>query len=174
MAEIGFTKEQLAVIESRDNNLLVSAAAGSGKTTVMIQRVCDLIIKNNVPINKFLIISFTKASASDMKNKLIKKLSSLEPTPFILEQLDDIMTSDVSNLHSFCARLLKAYFYEVALDPTFIVLDDSEVEACKEKALTRLFNEKAECGDKDFYELIDIFFIKISIEDSNTENYMLI
>ena len=96
----------------RNKNLLVSAAAGSGKTTVMIQRVCDLIVKDQVPINKFLIISFTKASASDMKNKLIKKLSSLEPTPFILEQIDDIMTSDVSNLHSFCARLLKTYFYE--------------------------------------------------------------
>ena len=158
MAEqLGFTKEQAEVIDSRNKNLLVSAAAGSGKTTVMIQRVCDLIIKDHVPISKFLIISFTKASASDMKNKLIKKLSSLEPTPFILEQLDDIMTSDVSNLHSFCARLLKAYFYEVGLDPTFVVLDDQEVESCKEKALTKLFNEKAEQGDKDFYELIDIF-----------------
>ena len=110
-SEVKFTPEQREVIDFRKNNLLVSAAAGSGKTTVMIQRVCDLIIKENVPISKFLIISFTKASASDMKNKLIKKLSSLEPTPFILNQLDDILTSDVSNLHSFCARLLKAYFY---------------------------------------------------------------
>jgi len=155
--ELGFTKPQQKVIDSRKNNLLVSAAAGSGKTTVMIQRVCDILVKDEVPISKFLIISFTKASASDMKNKLIKKLSSLEPTPHILQQIDDIMTSDVSNLHSFCARLLKAYFYEVGLDPTFIVLDETEVEASKEKALTRLFNEKAESGDKEFYELIDIF-----------------
>jgi len=155
--EVKYTPKQEKVINFRGNNLLVSAAAGSGKTTVMIQRVCDLIIKDSVPINKFLIISFTKASASDMKNKLIKKLSSLEPTPFILEQLDDILTSDVSNLHSFCARLLKAYFYEVGLDPTFVVLDETEVEVCKEKALLKLFNEKSEAGDKDFFELIDIF-----------------
>ena len=93
--ELGFTKSQQKVIDSRKNNLLVSAAAGSGKTTVMIQRVCDILVKDEVPISKFLIISFTKASASDMKNKLIKKLSSLEPTPHILQQIDDIMTSDV-------------------------------------------------------------------------------
>ena len=159
MAGLGFTKEQTSVIESRNSNLLVSAAAGSGKTTVMIQRVCELMTreKEPVPISKFLIISFTEASASDMKNKLIKKLSSLEPTPFILEQIDDIMTSDVSNLHSFCARLLKSYFYEVGLDPTFVVLDEQEVEALKEKALNKLFAEKSEAGDKDFFELVDIF-----------------
>lgn len=156
-SEVKFTPEQQKVIDFRDNNLLVSAAAGSGKTTVMIQRVCDLIEKSQVPINKFLIISFTKASASDMKNKLIKKLSSIEPTPFILEQLDDILTSDVSNLHSFCARLLKAYFYEVGLDPTFIVLDQIDVDALKEKALQKLFNYKSEMMDKEFYDLIDIF-----------------
>lgn len=169
--EVKFTPEQSKVIDFRGNNLLVSAAAGSGKTTVMIQRVCDLILKDNVPISKFLIISFTKASASDMKNKLIKKLSSLEPTPFILEQLDDILTSDVSNLHSFCARLLKAYFYEVGLDPTFIVLDETEVDSCKEKALTKLFNEKAESGDKDFYDLIDIF--SKSRKDTGLKNAVL-
>lgn len=156
-SEVKFTPEQSEVIEFRGNNILVSAAAGSGKTTVMIQRVCDLIEKSQVPISKFLIISFTKASASDMKNKLIKKLSQVEPTPFILEQLDDILTSDVSNLHSFCARLLKSYFYEVGLDPTFIVLDQLEVDALKEKALQKLFSQKSETGNKAFYELIDIF-----------------
>lgn len=157
--EVEYTPEQRSVIEFTENNLLVSAAAGSGKTTVMIQRVCELMTreKEPVPISKFLIISFTKASASDMKNKLIKKLSSLEPTPYILEQIDDIMTSDVSNLHSFCARLLKSYFYEVGLDPTFVVLDEQEVEAFKEKALNKLFADKTESGDKDFYELVDIF-----------------
>ena len=77
--EVEYTPEQRSVIEFTENNLLVSAAAGSGKTTVMIQRVCELMTreKEPVPISKFLIISFTKASASDMKNKLIKKLSSL-------------------------------------------------------------------------------------------------
>lgn len=157
MGRVRFTDEQQQVIDFEGNNLLVSAGAGSGKTTVMIERVAKLIQEKQIPISRFLIISFTKASAGDMKAKLIKKLSAIEPTPFILEQLDDILTSDVSNLHSFCARMLKAYFYEVGLDPTFMVLDQVEVDALKEKALTKLFNKKTESGDKAFYALVDIF-----------------
>lgn len=159
MGKINFTASQQKVIDFRGNNLLVSAGAGSGKTTVMIERIKELMLDKKEPakISNFLIISFTKASASDMKNKLIAKLSSLEPTPYILEQLDDILTSDVSNFHSFCARLLKSYFYEVSLDPTFVVIDESEANVLKDRALKRLFNAKTESGDKAFFELIDIF-----------------
>lgn len=155
--EIKFTLDQQEVVDFTSNNMLVSAAAGSGKTTVMIYHIIKLIIDKKIPISKFLVISFTKASASDMKNKLIKELSKQEPTPFILQQLDDVLTSDVSNLHSFCARLLKLYFYEVGLDPAFVVLDETEVDALKEKALIKLFNQKSQSGDKDFYDLVEIF-----------------
>lgn len=156
---IKWTDAQQKIISERNKNLLVSAGAGSGKTTVMIERIINLVLdkENPTPISRFLIISFTKASASDMKNKLIKKLSEIEPTPYVLEQLDDVLTSDVSNLHSFCARLLKQYFYEVGLDPTFVVLDEAEASALKERALTKLFEQKTESGDAEFYALIDIF-----------------
>ncbi len=154
--EVKWTDEQKEAIEYKGSNLLVSAAAGSGKTTVMIERISRLI-KSHVPINNFLVLTFTKASAADMKNKLTKSLSKLMSDPFILEQIDDLPTADVSNLHSFCARLLKSYFYEVGLDPTFIVLDEQDVEALKQKALVKLFNQKSEKADKDFFELVDIF-----------------
>ena len=155
--KIKFTPDQQEVVDFSSNNILVSAAAGSGKTTVMIYHIIKLIIEKQIPVSRFLVISFTKASASDMKNKLIKELSKQQPTPFILEQLDDVLTSDISNLHSFCARLLKLYFYEVGLDPSFVVLDEIEVSALKEKALSKLFNQKSQQGDKDFYNLIEIF-----------------
>lgn len=159
MGKIKWTEAQKSIIEKRNCNLLVSAGAGSGKTTVMIERIANLILdkENPTPISKFLIISFTKASATDMKNKLVKKLSEMEPTPYILEQLDDVLTSDVSNLHSFCARLLKSYFYEVGLDPTFVVLDETETDVLKQKALEKLFEQKTQSADKEFYALIDIF-----------------
>ncbi len=159
MGKIKWTDSQKKIIESRGRNLLVSAGAGSGKTTVMIERIISLILDKEkpTPVSKFLIISFTKASAMDMKNKLIKKLSELEPTPYVLEQLDDVLTSDVSSLHSFCARLLKSYFYEVGLDPTFVVFDEDEANALKEKALTKLFEQKTQDADAMFYELVDIF-----------------
>ena len=152
---MAFTTEQNRVIESRNKNLIVSAAAGSGKTTVMIERIKDLIVRERVPISKFLVVTFTKASAADMKAKLIQKLSSQEPDPFVLEQIDDVATSDVSNLHSFCARLLKTYFYEAGLDPTFVVLSDEEAQTLKEKALSELFEEKFEQNDQNFYILFD-------------------
>ncbi len=171
MAKVQFTKEQQEVIDFTGNNLLVSAAAGSGKTTVMIERVAKLIATSNVSIKDFLIISFTKASASDMKNKLISKLMNDEPTPFILEQIEDIATSDVSNLHSFCARFLKLYFYEVGLDPTFVVLDQTEVDALKQKALSKLFSDKAEKMDMDFFALVDIF--SKSRQDTGLKNAIL-
>ena len=173
MGSVKYTKSQQEVIDFRGNNLLVSAGAGSGKTTVMIERVLSLLTdkENPVKISRFLIISFTKASASDMKNKLISKLSSIEPTPYILEQLDDILTSDVSNLHSFCARLLKQYFYEVGLDPTFVVLDETQANVLKEKALTKLFADKTASSDLEFYALIDIFAKKR--KDTGLKNAIL-
>lgn len=150
-----FTQEQKQVIFSRNKNLIVSAAAGSGKTSVMIERIKELITKQRVPISKFLIVTFTKASAADMKAKLVQKLSSEQPDAFVLEQIEDIATADVSNLHSFCARLLKTYFYEAGLDPTFVVLSDTETAELKEKALSELFEEKIEQNNNDFYVLFD-------------------
>ena len=152
---VNFTKSQQAIIDSRNKNMIVSAAAGSGKTTVMIERIKDLILKDHVDISNFLIVTFTKASSEDMREKLVSKLTSEEPTPFLLEQLDKIGTADVSNLHSFCAKLLKTYFFEAGVDPTFVVLSDDEANMLKQKALNVLFDEIVESKDKSAYNLLD-------------------
>ena len=151
-----FTPSQEKAILEQDKNLLVSAGAGSGKTTVMIARIVNLIEKHHVPISSFLVVTFTKAAASDMKNKLIESLEKCEPNSFILDQIEEVGTSDVSNLHSFCARLLKTYFYKIGLDPSFVVLDELEMEALKTKALELLFNECLDNNDKDMLLLADI------------------
>ena len=151
-----FTPEQQEVINNRGNNLLVSAAAGSGKTTVMIERIKDLIVKEKVPIENFLVVTFTKASSIDMKARLISKLSTEEPSTFLIEQIDNVNTADVSNLHSFCARLLKSYFYEAGLDPTFVVLSDEESAILKEKALNILFEKEFDNGNEQFFTLLDV------------------
>ena len=150
-----YTPEQLKIIDSRNENLIVSAAAGSGKTTVMIERIKDLIVKDRVPISNFLVVTFTRASSKDMCEKLIKSLSEQDPDPFIIEQIDDVATADVSSLHSFCARLLKTYFYEAGLDPTFVVLAEDETETLKQKALNMLIDDLVDSGNKDYYILLD-------------------
>lgn len=160
-----FTPLQQKIIDSRDKNLIVSASAGSGKTTVMIERIVKLIAEDKIPISKFLVVTFTKASSSDMKNKLIKKLSEVKPTPFILSQIDDIPISDISNLHSFCARLLKSYFFAVGIDPAFVVLDELEANSIKNRAMEALFREQYE-QNAEFYDLVDCFSKK-----RNTDNF---
>lgn len=150
-----FTPEQLKIIDSRNENLIVSAAAGSGKTTVMIERIKDLIVKDRVPISNFLVVTFTRASSKDMCEKLVKSLSEQDPDPFIIEQIDDVATADVSSLHSFCARLLKTYFYEAGLDPTFVVLAEDETEILKQKALNMLIDELVESDNKNYFALLD-------------------
>ena len=156
---ISFTKEQQAVIDSRGHNILVSASAGSGKTTVMIQRIIDLVLdeKHPTPISNFLVVTFTKASASDMKKKLIDAFLKHQDDPFILEQIDDVETSDISNLHSFCSKLISTYFYEVGIDPSFQVLDETNSRYLKEKAFEKLFDIKEKMGDVAYLRLFDIF-----------------
>lgn len=154
---VKWKKEQEQAFTDHKHNLLVSASAGSGKTTVMIERILRIIVEKRVPITKFLVVTFTKNSASDMKKKLIKKLSENSDDDFVLQQIDDIAVSDISNLHSFCSRLISTYFYEAGVDPAYHIIDDKEASILKNKALNKLFEQKQMLGDTDFFELFEIF-----------------
>ncbi len=159
---VTFTKEQQEAIFDDGHNLLISASAGSGKTTVMIERVLQLLFKykdseNPLSISDFLVVTFTKASASDMKQKLINALQDIPQDEFILSQIEKVSTSDISNLHSFCSRLVQSYFYEVGVDPAVRIIDDVEATFLKNKALDSLFEQKEKFGDEAFFELFDIF-----------------
>lgn len=156
-SEVKWTKEQGDAIDDRGKNLLVSASAGSGKTAVMTQRIIDLVTKEKVPISSFLIVTFTSASAQDMKAKIIKKFQELPADPFILEQIDLIPTSDISDLHSFYSRLVSTYFYEIEIDPSYHIIDDIESSYLKDKAISRLFEQKEKSGDVTYLELFEIF-----------------
>lgn len=154
-----WTKEQQAIFDCQDKNILVSASAGSGKTTVMIQKIIDLVLRENdrTPISNFLVVTFTKASAVDMKSKLIEAFSKHQDDEFCLSQIDEVETSDISNLHSFCSRLISTYFYELNVDPSFQVLDGAVSSFLQDKALDRLFEKKERVGDVKFLKLFDIF-----------------
>ena len=158
-----WTDEQAEVINDRGHNLLVSASAGSGKTTVMIQRIVDLMIEEEIPISNFLIVTFTKASASDMKKKLIDKLLKLSGNGFAVSQIENVETSDISNLHSFCSRLISTYFYEVGIDPAFHVIDDIEANHLKDKALNKLFEHTPHLRHTAFPNVFKHLFDIISL-----------
>lgn len=154
------TTEQNLAITNRGQNLLVSASAGSGKTFVMIERIKEIISRGEASVQELLVVTFTKAAASEMKERLVRGLEEIEPkSEYILEQLSLVNAASISTLHSFCAKLLKTYFYVIGLDPSFVLIDELEATALKNKALTKLIDSRFQLGDKAFFELLDIFSI---------------
>ena len=116
--------EQQLFVNTVTSNVLVSASAGSGKTTTMIEKLKKLIISDKVPVENLLVVTFTEAAASEMKQKLYLKLqaeiASLDLTEselnYFCEQLFQIATADIGTLHSVCRKIVSKYFYEVNID----------------------------------------------------------
>jgi len=104
-----------------------------------------------------LVVTFTNASAEDMKKRLIDSLLLLPADEFVLNQIENISTSDISNLHSFCSRLITTYFYEIGIDPSYHIVDETESKFLKEKAISRLFEIKENEYNEDFFMLFDMF-----------------
>ncbi|MCL2752190.1 MAG: UvrD-helicase domain-containing protein, partial [Firmicutes bacterium] len=128
--KIRFSDEQTAVINSASKELFVSASAGSGKTTVMIERIFGIIKNQKIPVSELLIVTFTRAAAADMREKLRRRLleedGTSEECAFYLEQAFDLFGGDMSTLHSYCQSLVRAHFYEVGADSAFRVSDETE------------------------------------------------
>ena len=131
-----WTDEQLQAIEARGENLLLAAAAGSGKTTVMVERVLRLI-QEGASIDDMLIVTFTRASAADMRAKLTEKLSELADRGDAhgREQISRLESASISTIHAFCTALLRTHFETAGVDPAFRILDDAENAVCEDAAI---------------------------------------
>ena len=128
-----FTKMQERAIDDRGKDILVSASAGSGKTTVLVERVLKEILSGR-SIDQLLIVTFTKAAAEEMKqrikNELNKKLEGeFSNRVFIRKQLNLVDTANISTIDSFCLEVIHRFYYVINLDPSFSVLtDDTQAE----------------------------------------------
>ena len=147
--------EQLKAINHNEGNCLVSASAGSGKTFVMINRMIRLIVEGYANVNEILAVTFTESAASDMKQKLIKDLANAvaehqDKEKRIKENLNLVRTADISTLHSFCAKIIRTYFFTLGLQPDFKILDKVNSEEIKEKAIVKVFNKYYKSRDKEF------------------------
>ena len=176
---MAFTKEQLAAIQA-SGKTIVSASAGSGKTTVMIEKIIRLI-KSGANVGEILAVTFTKKAASQMKEKLCKALiatindpeTTSEKRATLKKQLNEVPTADISTIHSFCSRLLRSHFYKAGVDNTFRVIggDDAEGAALKNEALNELFDEAYEQKDENFLHLLSVYWRKKS--DNNLRKIFL-
>ena len=150
---MNWTHEQNKIIKDRGQNLLVSASAGSGKTTVMIERIVSLL-EDGYRLEDFLVSTFTKASAADMKQKLTKRLRE-SGNPALVSQIKSLPDADITNLDSWCKKLVAKYFYAVGVDPDFEILGEGEARAELDCALNEVFSDYAERGDEQFARLRD-------------------
>ena len=147
---VNWTEAQLRAITSRGGALLVSAAAGSGKTAVLVERVIRRILDTGDPCNidEFLIVTFTKAAAAEMKAKIADALTErLLETPsdrHLRRQLTLLDHAQITTVHSFCAYLLRENFQAAGLTPDFRVADEDEIAILRENILDELIESRYE------------------------------
>ena len=118
-----WTQEQLKAINSKGANILVAAAAGSGKTAVLVERIAKKVLVDNVDIDKMLVVTFTNAAAAEMKERILERLyKEIEKAPNdsnLQKQILLLNKANISTIHSFCLEVIKNYFYEIDISPNF-------------------------------------------------------
>lgn len=181
MSETKWTKDQQDVISLRDRNILVSAAAGSGKTAVLVERIIQKITRDNPPcdIDKLLVVTFTKAAAAEMRSRigdaLEKKLSEEPENEHIQRQASLLHSAQITTIDSFCQWILRNYFHVIDLDPVYRVGDETDLEIMKQEVLEELLEERyagaIEEGDKDFLHFANAF--SLGRTDKNIEELVL-
>jgi ATP-dependent helicase/nuclease subunit A len=155
-----WTTEQRQVIEARRSNLIVSAAAGSGKTAVLVERICTLVMNENANIERMLIATFTRAAASEMRSRILDRLASAaaegnQQSRRLNDQLLKIDRAPIGTLHAFCGDLLRQYYNIVGIEPSFKTEDESITSGIFDEALEDTIEDFFESGDPQFVLLAD-------------------
>ena len=160
---VTFTPEQQKVIDLRDRNILVSAAAGSGKTAVLVERIITRLTKDTEPIDvdQLLIVTYTEAAASEMKERIrtaIEKALEEEPDNVHLQrQATLIHSAQVTTIHSFCLSVIREYFHTIDLDPGFRIAEEGELKLLKHDVMEELLERYYEEGNEQFQNFVECF-----------------
>jgi ATP-dependent helicase/nuclease subunit A len=159
-----WTEKQNRAIVSRGKSLMVSAAAGSGKTAVMVERIKRLVLSGECSVDRMLVVTFTDAAASEMKQRIeaaltdsIKDPANASKGEYLRRQLDLLPMANISTFHSFSLEVIRKFFFVIGCEPNMKILDDPTKAMLREKAMDEMFEEKYESGDPAFYALLDKF-----------------
>ncbi len=162
MSETKWTHEQWQAITEKDCNLLVAAAAGAGKTAVLVERIIKKITdeKEPVDIDRLLIVTFTNAAATEMRERIAEAISKvLEKNPhsrLIQRQLALLGKASITTIHAFCMEVIRNNFQSLNIDPNFRIADETESTLMKLEALNEVFEAQYEKeGPSDFFELLE-------------------
>ena len=158
-----WTAEQQKVIDLRNRNILVSAAAGSGKTAVLVERIIQRITdaREPVDVDRMLIVTFTEAAASEMKERIaaaIEKQLEQRPGDDRLErQAALIHTAPITTIHSFCLSVIRDHFHVIGIDPGFRIVEEGELKLLRQDVLDEMLEECYEKGDERFLAFVEKF-----------------
>ncbi|MEG2013286.1 MAG: helicase-exonuclease AddAB subunit AddA, partial [Anaerovoracaceae bacterium] len=166
---MNWTLEQQKAIELRNSNILVAAAAGSGKTAVLVERIKRLIIEEGVSLDEMLIVTFTNAAAAEMKEKVrvaINKEIEREPekSQLLRKQLNILYRANISTFHAFALEAIRKFFYLINIEPNFKICDEAEGQIIKGEAMDQLLENYFQEGSQEFFE-----FLKRYSSDRNEE-----
>lgn len=158
-----WTEEQKQVIWLRNRNILVSAAAGSGKTAVLVERILQKITDREHPvdIDRLLIVTFTRAAAAEMRERIgleIQKRLLADPDNENLQRQETLLFhAQITTIDSFCQSVLRTYFHLIDLDPAFSIVDEGEAKLLRRDTAEELLEEKYREGDTDFLQFVECF-----------------
>ena len=155
-----WTEEQKAVIAHREGNLLVSAAAGSGKTAVLVEHVLSLILKENASLSSLVLMTFTEAAAEEMKERIKKRLEEHLQKGYdkrILREIALLPTANISTIHAFCKRLIEENYAGLSIDAHFRIGDTGEMSLLQSDILEELLEEEYEKKEESFLAFVDQF-----------------
>lgn len=166
-----WTPSQQNAIDVRGKNILVSAAAGSGKTAVLVERVVKLITDETKPIDvdKLLVVTFTNAAAAEMKNRISKSLNEIKRQNIndtnVVRQLSLLPNAKISTIDSFCINLVREYFFKLDIAQDFRILDDSEAVLIEENAINEIIESLYDEDKEEFRAVVEL--LSSTKNDSN-------
>ena len=157
-----WTKEQKQAIEEKGSNILVAAAAGSGKTAVLVERIIKKVLEDGIDIDKLLVVTFTNAAAAEMRERVLdaiyKKLDDNPNSEKLLRQITLLNKASICTIDSFCLDVVRNnFFFFLNLSPNFRIADTTEIELLKQEVIEDLFERKYEEENEDFTKLIHTY-----------------
>lgn len=161
MSKVKWTNEQLLSIKENGQNILVAAAAGSGKTAVLVERIVNKIINDKIDIDKILVVTFTKAAASEMKSRILdaiyKKIEEDPKNKHLARQVVLLSKASICTIDAFCLDVVKNNFFEIGISPNLKIAENTEIQILKQETLEELFETKYEEENEEFLKLVNMY-----------------
>ncbi len=169
-----WNEQQFKAIHTKNKNILVSASAGAGKTTVLIARLVELVIKERIPITRILAMTFTEAAANEMKKRLAFELHALHQTSdddterqYISEQLSALANAHISTIHSFCLSIIQEYYYMIGISAKMAsrIMSEADAQSAAQEAMDRVFYHQYMHNEEAFYQLTTMYSARGAEDD---------